>query len=81
MIAPTSPIRAPVRIAGSAAGSTTRCSVARRGVPSAAADHTSCGSTCEVPAAVASRTGNTASANPNATFDAEPRPNTISIAG
>ncbi len=51
--------------------------MARRGVPSAAADHTSRGSTCDVPAAVASSTGTSASEKPNATLDVDPRPNTI----
>src|ERR1035441_10708155 len=74
MIAPTSPIRAPVRMAGKAAGITTLTSAARAGVPSAAADHSSRGSICEVPAAAARRMGNSASENPKAIFDAEPRP-------
>ena len=78
MIAPNRPIRAPVRIVGSAAGIT----IAKRfGAPSAAADHRSCGATWDVPAAVASRIGNTASKNPSATFEPDPSPKTISSAG
>lgn len=74
-------MRAPVRIDGSAAGSTTPPSACRRHAPSARADHTIVGSTAAVPAAVAMRIGNTASVKPKATLEAAPSPNRIVIAG
>ena len=59
MIAPTSAIRAPVRIAGSAAGITTLTSEAGSACRAPPPTRRSRGATCDVPAAVASTIGNT----------------------